>query len=106
LAFVILSGQTNERLFEETFRNFKSRFPRWEMVERARIPDLERPLRRGGLANQKARFLRDIARQVRRDFGVSGLTPIAKMRTKIAESYLCSLPGVGIKTARCVLMYS
>src|SRR5207245_8838147 len=36
----------------------------------------------------------------------SGLNPIAKMRTKIAESYLCSLPGVGIKTARCVLMYS
>jgi len=100
-AFVILSGQTNEKIFEETFRNFKSSFPRWEMVERARIRDLERPLRKGGLSNQKARYLRELARQVRRDFGVSGLAPIAKMKTEAAETYLCSLPGVGIKTARC-----
>lgn len=106
LAYVILSGQTTERLFQSAFRNFKGAFPRWEDVEGARLRDLERALRIGGLSRQKARFLREIARRVRQDFGAATLQPLRRMHTKTAEKYLCSLPGVGVKTARCVLMYS
>jgi endonuclease-3 len=34
------------------------------------------------------------------------LSALRRMTTADAEAYLCSLPGVGVKSARCVLMYS
>ena len=39
-------------------------------------------------------------------FGEPTLKPLRKMSDKDAEAFLLSLPGVGKKVARCVLMYS
>jgi endonuclease III len=40
------------------------------------------------------------------DFGACNLTALAGWSDGDALAYLCALPGVGLKTARCVLMYS
>lgn len=34
------------------------------------------------------------------------LSPLKKMTDSQIEKYLASLPGIGIKTAKCVMMYS
>ncbi len=60
----------------------------------------------GGLGRQKAFHLKRIMQRLRDDFGEVSLRRLAQYGVREAERYLCSLPGVGIKTARCVLMYS
>lgn len=106
LAFVLLSIRTSESKYQEVYEAFKQRFPRWAEVAEASLPDIAKVISLGGLARQKARHLRAIARKLRRDFGRVTLKPLRDYSTEAAEEYLCSLPGVGIKTARCVLMYA
>lgn len=59
-----------------------------------------------GLSRQKAPRLKRIAQQLERDFGRVTLRPLHKADDAQVESYLTSLPGVGTKTAKCVMMYS
>lgn len=106
LAYLILSGRTSESKYQEVYDAFKRRFPRWSAVADANLAHLATAISLGGLARQKARYLRAIARKLRRDFGRVSLAALADLSTAKAEAYLCSLSGVGIKTARCVLMYA
>lgn len=106
VAYIILSGQTGGELTQEAYASFKRQFPRWDRVADAPLSAIAASIRIGGLGQQKARYLRDIARRLRQDFGAVTLNALTRMSTALAEKYLCSLPGVGIKTARCVLLYS
>ena len=106
LAYVLLSGRTSEGKYQAVYAAFKRRFPRWQDVADATLAQIATAISLGGLARQKARYLRAIARKVRRDFGRVSLRGLQEYSTARAEEYLCSLPGVGIKTARCVLMYA
>jgi endonuclease III len=106
LVYIILSIQTGENLYQEVYRLFKERFPRWNALLAASVDDIASAISLGGLSQQKARHLKAIALRLRADFGRVTLRPVGMMDTEAAERYLCSLPGVGIKTARCVLMYA
>ncbi len=106
LAYIILSGQTGGALTQEAYASFKRRFPRWGQVADAPLSAIAASVRIGGLGQQKAHYLRDIARRLRQDFGAVTLKALKRMSTRRAETYLRTLPGVGIKTARCVLLYS
>lgn len=106
LAYIILSGQTNSVLAQHAYANLKRDFPRWSDVVNAPLRSLTASIRIGGLSRQKARHIREIARRLKLDFGAVTLGPLRHMSTPEAEKYLCSLPGVGIKSARCVLLYS
>ena len=106
LAYVLLSICTSEAKWQEVYEAFKQRFPRWSEVPEASLPDIAKVISLGGLARQKARLLRAIARKLRRDFGRVTLKPLHDYDTERAEKYLCSLPGVGIKTARSILLYA
>lgn len=106
LVYVILSLQTNESRYQEVFRRFKKRFPRWSLLLEASVQKIAHAIVIGGLGRQKALHLKKIMKRLRDDFGEVSLRALAQYDTADAERYLCSLPGVGIKTARCVLMYS
>lgn len=43
---------------------------------------------------------------LRQEFGRATLAPLRTMTDGEAEAFLVSLPGVGAKVAKCVLMYS
>ena len=43
---------------------------------------------------------------IRHEFGAATLEPLRRLSDEKAESFLRSLPGVGPKAARCVLLYS
>ena len=66
------------------------------------LNDVLRPL---GFVNRRREQLLEIARRVQEDHDGS-LDPLARMSDGEALGYLTSLPGVGAKTAKCVLMYS
>ncbi len=92
---------------EETFRTVKAAFSPWHELL---LPDAERRLRAAiaplGLVNQKAPRVVEVARRLSADFGDVTLDPLRGMGDAEAEQYLTTLPGVGLKVARCVLMYS
>jgi endonuclease III len=58
------------------------------------------------LEKTRARRILEVARKLSHDFGVVSLNNLRRWSPKRACEYLLSLPGVGEKTARCVMMYS
>jgi DNA (cytosine-5)-methyltransferase 1 len=60
----------------------------------------------GGLSRQKAAYIKSIMKKVEADFGRPTLNALRRRSDEEVESYLLSLPGVGIKSARCVMMYA
>lgn len=106
LLFIICSVQTNEALYRSTYTSLKSAFPRFEQLADAAEGDIAAVIAHGGLSQQKARTIKGIFAKLMDDFGAPTLRPLWDMSDGDCESYLESLPGVGRKTARCVMMYS
>jgi len=106
LIYIVLSGQTNEANYLSTFALLNRGFPKWKGLASAKPKRVESLLRGGGLASQKAAYLIGLLKRIETDFGKPTLSPLANWSTEKAERYLTSLPGVGIKSARCVLMYT
>lgn len=106
LLFIICSTQTSESSYLGTFRSLKNTFPTHLKIAEAPAEYIARSIASGGLANKKAKAIRAILDIIVETFGKPTLNPLRKMSDKDAESFLLSLPGVGKKVARCVLLYS
>jgi len=106
LLFIICSVQTNEALYRSTYASLKSKFPTFRQLADAKEEEIASVIARGGLSRQKARIIRAILSRLDSDFGSPTLSPLRAMSDTECEHYLDSLPGVGRKTARCVMMYS
>jgi endonuclease III len=77
----------------------------WTALREVPTEELEEVLRPLGFVNRRREQLREIARRVAEDHDGT-LDPLRNMGDDEAMDYLLSLPGVGVKTAKCVLMYS
>ncbi len=106
LLFIICSTKTGEASYRSTFRSLKETFPTHLHIAEAPAEYIARPIVSGGLSNQKAKAIRDLLDVIVEEFGEPTLKPLRKMSDEEAEAFLLSLPGVGKKVARCVLMYS
>ena len=106
LLFIICSTKTGEASYRSTFRSLKETFPTHLRIAEAPAEYIARPIASGGLSNLKAKAIRDLLDVIVAKFGEPTLKPLRKMSDKDAEAFLLSLPGVGKKVARCVLMYS
>lgn len=106
LVFIILSARTRGRHHEKVYRDLRRRFPRWEAVRDASLREIERVIRDAGLSRVKARQIKTLLCRLTKDFGSLSPRPLRKMSTEALEAYLSGLPGVGLKTARCVMMYA
>lgn len=106
LVYIILSTRTRDPSFGRTFRRLKGSFPSWNAVRRFDARRMERVLEPGGLGKLKTRQILAIITRLKRDFGRATLAPLGKMPDSEAEQFLTSLPGVGPKIAKCVLMYT
>ena len=102
LVLTVLSQNTNDRNRDVAYHRLRERFPTWEDVRRAPVADVEDAIRPGGLAPTKAvRIVEILATLAGDDLGWMAEAPIEK-----ARDYLVDLPGVGRKTAACVLLFS
>lgn len=106
LFYIMLSLQTTYWSFEKVFDAFKLRYPDWDKVRKLRLNAIAKAIHDAGLSNQKATRLKAILNKLHKDFGSCTLEPVNEMDDVEAERYLVSLPGVGVKTAKCVMMYS
>ena len=106
LFYILLSLQTTEINCRRSYQALRKAFPRWSMLLRASASQIRGPINFAGLGRQRARKIADIARTLYRQRGRLSLSQVKRMSSEEAEVYLTSLPGVGKKTARCILMYS
>jgi endonuclease III len=106
LLFIICSTQTNEGLYSSTFAALRRRYRRAAAILNAPTREIAVTIAHGGLSNQKARLIKRIFEQLAFRFGRATLAPLRRMTNGECEELLTSLPGVGKKTARCVMLYS
>jgi endonuclease III len=106
LLFIICSIKTTASGYSSTYLALKRRFPRHEQIAEAPAEYIAMPIKRGGLANNKAKSIRRILDVLMDRFGRPTLSPLKSWSDRECEAFLTSLPGVGKKVARCVMMYS
>lgn len=99
----VLSQHTNDRNRDRAFKALRERFPEWDEVRDAPLAELEDAIRPGGLAKQKAPRIQAILEQLGEEPDLDW-TETASREESL--EYLLALPGVGRKTAACVLIFS
>jgi Predicted EndoIII-related endonuclease len=102
----VLSQNTSDVNSGRAFARLKARFPSWEQVADAPVDEVADAIRPGGLADVKARRIQRILAVIEDREGRIDLDRLNELDDEAAEAYLTSLPGVGPKTAACVLVFS
>jgi endonuclease III len=97
LISTVLSQRNRDIVTEKVVQRFFDRYKTIEEVADAQQEEMERVIRQSGFYRTKAIRIKMIARSILKDFG--GTVPDN-------ESMLLTLPGVGRKTANCVLVYA
>jgi endonuclease III len=105
LLFIVLSARTEEYNYVRTYRRLRRRYRSWTALRRAGVEEIAATIRVGGLALVKARQISSILEQLEDD-GHPDLRFLERLPNDEALRYLTSLPGVGPKTARCVLLFA
>ncbi|MDP9133488.1 MAG: endonuclease III [Actinomycetota bacterium] len=107
LVLTVLSQNTNDRNRDVAYERLRDRFPSWEAVRDAPVEEIEEAIRPGGLAVTKAPRIQRILDAISdSDSGSMDLSWMAEAPLHEARDYLCELPGVGRKTAACVLLFA
>ena len=103
LVLTVLSQSTNDRNRDVAYERLRERFPAWGAVRDAPQEEVEEAIRPGGISHVKSERIQRILRALPEDLDLSFLR---EMPIEEARAYLCDLPGVGRKTAACVLLFS
>lgn len=123
LVLTVLSQSTNDRNRDVAYFGLRARFETWEAVRDAPVDEVEEAIRPGGISKVKSARIKSIlaaigdsAAAAASGFGVDpseipedgelSLGWLSSIGVPDAQRYLCSLPGVGRKTAACVLLFS
>lgn len=105
LVLTILSQHTNDKNRDRAYQALRRDLPTWAAVAKAPVERVAADIRRGGLANQKSRRIQEILRRLHAERGDYSLEFLREMPIEEARAYLQAIPGVGPKTAACVLLF-
>jgi endonuclease-3 len=103
---IILSQATSDTNSRRTFENLKIRFKSWKNLVTASETEIADAIRLGGLANQKAKVIKDLLRQIQETRGTLSLKFVEKMPDEEARNFLQNFRGIGPKTAACTLLFA
>jgi endonuclease III len=122
LVLTVLSQSTNDRNRDVAYLRLRERFASWEQVRDASLAQVEEAIRPGGISKVKSARIQAILRAIDERPPDRRLAPMSDLlsldtqsgaldwlaRASVAEGrdYLVSLPGVGRKTAACVLLFA
>jgi endonuclease-3 len=128
LVLTVLSQSTNDRNRDVAYLRLRQHFPDWESVRDAPVDAIEEAIRPGGISKIKSARIKSIllaitdtaplddpraarsgeagCRAGGRREGELSLDWLGGLSVADAQAYLTSLPGVGRKTAACVLLFA
>jgi endonuclease III len=106
LVRTILSQNTNDLNHDVAYNRLRERFPTWVEVRDAPLSEIRDAVRPAGLADTKAPSIQEALRRATDDGGDPDLDWLADADRDEALDYLTGLPGVGRKTAACVMIFA
>lgn len=106
LVETILSQNTSDANSGRAFRSLKVVFPKWEDVAAADPRRISDSIRAGGLADIKGKRIKAVLQRIQQLRGDLNLDFLNALVVAEARDWLKDLPGVGEKTAACVLLFS
>jgi endonuclease-3 len=114
LILTVLSQSTNDRNRDVAYLALRDRFEDWEAIRDAPVDLIEEAIRPGGISKVKSARIKSILRAITDQPRPGGAPPpgdlsldwLVGQSVPEAQRYLTSLPGVGRKTAACVLLFA
>lgn len=106
LIVTILSQNTNDVNRDKAYQRLRQRFRTWQEIHDAPEEEIAGAIRVGGLANIKSKRIKEILHSIREESGDFDLSFLRDLPPEEAEKTLLSYKGVGLKTAKVVLMFS
>jgi endonuclease-3 len=110
LVLTVLSQSTNDRNRDVAYLRLRGRLSTWEAVRDAPVAEVEEAIRPGGISKVKSAriqaILAAIAAHPRDPGGELSLDWMRAAPVSESRDYLTALPGVGRKTAACVLLFA
>ena len=106
LVRTVLSQNTNDRNRDVAYERLRAALPTWVEVRDAPVAVVEEAIRPGGLSQTKAPRIQEILRRLPESDGEPTLDWLADTDREEALDFLTGLPGVGRKTAACVLIFT
>lgn len=114
LVLTVLSQSTNDRNRDVAFLRLRERLGSWEAVMRAPVAEVEQAIRPGGISKVKSARIQAILRAIAAGGGRASNHPghelsldwLKDAPIEEGRDYLTALPGVGRKTAACVLLFA
>jgi len=106
LVLTIISQNTSDANSRPAFGALREAFAGWQQVAEARPEEIADAIRAGGLEHIKARRIKQALSEILRQRGQLDLNFLRGMPLDEAKAWLRRLPGVGPKTAACVLLFS
>src|SRR3954463_1828211 len=102
LILTVLSQSTNDRNRDVAFLRLRERFASWDAVRDAPNAEVEAAIRPGGISKVKSVRIQAILRELDGD----NLSRLEAATVGEGRAVLTALPGVGRKTAACVLLFA
>ena len=106
LILTVLSQHTSDHNSGEAMHHLLRVFPDWQSVLNSPVSVLEEAIRPGGLAPTKSKRIHQILKEIKQLQPDFNLNFLAVQPLEEARTWLTSLPGVGPKTAACVLLFA
>lgn len=102
----ILSQNTSDRNSGRAYHMLRGKYPQWEQVLNAPLPELYEVIKPAGLGNIKAPRIQQTLHTILERRGELSLDFLADLSLAEAKQWLTSLNGIGPKTAACVLLFA
>ncbi len=102
----ILSQNTNDRNRDVAYARLRERLPTWVAVRDAQVAEVEAAIQPGGLSKTKAPRIQEVLRRLPNEAGEPTLDWLETAEREEAIAFLIELPGVGRKTAACVMIFA
>lgn len=106
LILTILSQNTSDRNSGRAYRSLRATYPTWEAVLAADTRELYEAIKSAGLGNTKAPRIQAVLQEILDRRGSFDLDFLRDLPMAEARAWLRSLPGIGPKTAACVLCFA
>jgi len=106
LVQTILSQNTSDTNSRRAFESLLASFGSWDEVADASVSHIADSIRAGGLGEIKAKYIKQVLEEIRRRRDGFDLDFLRQLSLDEARDWLRQLPGVGMKTASCVLIFS
>jgi len=104
--YILLSARTSETLYVRAFQALFAEYPTLASLSRASPRSVLKCVGGAGLGKKRSEQVVEVAKKLVADFGDEADAQLRAMSVTDVYNYLTSLPGVGPKSALCVMMWS